>query len=120
MDKGAIDTVCIYCPDTDECYYVQPDAHGASVTSGLRPAGIASRQECWRLPHFATYPAKFDADLGGRPLLSYALSMSGGVPKVLERRNSPTKPRVFKAACRNRPRTSVEPAFGDQEESDKR
>jgi hypothetical protein len=32
MDKGAIDTVCIYCPETDECYYVQPDAHGASVT----------------------------------------------------------------------------------------
>ena len=43
MDKGAIDTVCIYCPDTDECYYVQPDAHGASVT--LRIAPSRNRQQ---------------------------------------------------------------------------
>ena len=41
MDKGAIDTVCIYCPETDECYYVRPDAHGTSVT--LR---IARRELC--------------------------------------------------------------------------
>src|SRR6185312_7352830 len=32
MDKGAIDWVCIYCPETDECYYVRPDAHCSSVT----------------------------------------------------------------------------------------
>ena len=38
MDKGAIDTVCIYCPDTDECYYVRPDAHGASVTLRIAPS----------------------------------------------------------------------------------
>jgi len=38
MDKGAIDTVCIYCPETDECYYVQPDAYGASVTLRIRPS----------------------------------------------------------------------------------
>ena len=38
MDKGAIDTVCIYCPKTDECYYVQPDGHGASVTLRITPS----------------------------------------------------------------------------------
>ena len=38
MDKGAIDTVCIYCPETDECYYVRPDAHGASVTLRITPS----------------------------------------------------------------------------------
>jgi len=32
LDKGAIDLVCIYCPETDECYYVRPAAHGTSVT----------------------------------------------------------------------------------------
>jgi hypothetical protein len=32
MDKDAIDFVCIYCPDTDRCYYVRPGAHGTSVT----------------------------------------------------------------------------------------
>jgi hypothetical protein len=38
MDKAAIDTVCIYCPETDECYYVRPDAHGASVTLRIAPS----------------------------------------------------------------------------------
>jgi hypothetical protein len=38
LDKGAIDTVCIYCPETDECYYVRPDAHGASVTLRIAPS----------------------------------------------------------------------------------
>lgn len=37
-DNGAIDTVCIYCPETDGCYYVQPDAHGASVTLRITPS----------------------------------------------------------------------------------
>ncbi|MFI5511241.1 group I intron-associated PD-(D/E)XK endonuclease [Mycobacterium sp. NPDC051804] len=38
MDKSAIDVVCIYCPETDECYYVRPDAHGASVTLRIAPS----------------------------------------------------------------------------------
>ena len=56
MDKGAIDTVCIYCPETDECYYVRPDAHGASVTLRIAPsrngqqAGVAGRS---RIPRAA-------------------------------------------------------------------
>jgi PD-(D/E)XK nuclease superfamily protein len=38
LDKDAIDTVCIYCPETDECYYVQPAAHSASVTLRITPS----------------------------------------------------------------------------------
>lgn len=38
MDKSAIDTVCIYCPETDECYYIPPDAYGASVTLRIAPS----------------------------------------------------------------------------------
>lgn len=37
-DKDAIDAVCIYCPDTDECYYVRPVMHGASVTLRITPS----------------------------------------------------------------------------------
>jgi len=37
VDKSAIDAVCIYCPATDECYHVRPDAHGASVTLRMLP-----------------------------------------------------------------------------------
>jgi hypothetical protein len=39
MDKGAVDWVCIYCPESDACYYVRPDAHGSSVTLRI----VASR-----------------------------------------------------------------------------
>jgi len=37
-DKGTIDTVCIYCPETDECYYVRPATYGGSVTIRITPS----------------------------------------------------------------------------------
>ncbi|WP_419179421.1 group I intron-associated PD-(D/E)XK endonuclease [Mycolicibacterium iranicum] len=30
--------VCIYCPDTDACYYVNPSAHGFGVTLRITPS----------------------------------------------------------------------------------
>jgi hypothetical protein len=38
MDKDAVDVMCIYCPETDRCYYVRPDAHGTSVTLRIAPS----------------------------------------------------------------------------------
>ena len=38
IDKAAIDLVCIYCPETDECYYLRPDDHGQSVTLRITPS----------------------------------------------------------------------------------
>jgi hypothetical protein len=38
MDKDVIDIVCIYCPETDQCYYVRPGAYGASVTLRIAPS----------------------------------------------------------------------------------
>jgi hypothetical protein len=43
MNKDAIDAVCIYCPETDECYYVRPDAHGTSVTLRIAPSKNGQR-----------------------------------------------------------------------------
>jgi len=37
MDKTEVDFVCIYCPDTDECYYVKP-AFGRGVTLRVAPS----------------------------------------------------------------------------------
>lgn len=31
-DKGEVDLFCIYCPDTNECYYVDPKQFDGSVT----------------------------------------------------------------------------------------
>jgi hypothetical protein len=37
-DKAEVDILCIYCPDTDCCYYVRPEAHGQSVTLRVHPS----------------------------------------------------------------------------------
>lgn len=38
VDKSEVDVLCIYCPDTDECYYVCPSAHREAVTLRVSPA----------------------------------------------------------------------------------
>jgi hypothetical protein len=37
-DRNAIDVICIYCPETDDCYYIRPAEHGASVTLRVTPS----------------------------------------------------------------------------------
>ena len=32
IDKNEVDVYCIYCPDTDECYYLEPGKFGSSVS----------------------------------------------------------------------------------------
>jgi hypothetical protein len=36
LDKDEIDLFCIYCPDTDECYYVDPREFGSNVSLRVR------------------------------------------------------------------------------------
>ncbi|WP_111512292.1 group I intron-associated PD-(D/E)XK endonuclease [Mycobacterium kyogaense] len=57
IDKTSIDAVAIYCPDTDQCYYVNPLAPGSSVTlcmvssrNGQR-AGVLDASAFRELPH---------------------------------------------------------------------
>ena len=38
MDKLAIDLVCVYCPDSGECYYLRPSDFGQSVTLRIEPS----------------------------------------------------------------------------------
>lgn len=37
-DKSQVDVLCIYCPETDECYYLRPRDHGQSVTLRVTPS----------------------------------------------------------------------------------
>lgn len=37
-DKSSIDVIAVYCPETDECYYLNPHNHGSSVTIRVTPA----------------------------------------------------------------------------------
>ena len=32
VDKDEVDLYCVYCPDTDQCYYLDPDRFGSNVT----------------------------------------------------------------------------------------
>ncbi len=36
-DKNEIDLMCIYCPDTDKCYYINPNEYSKSVALRLYP-----------------------------------------------------------------------------------
>lgn len=38
VDKSEIDVICIYCPDTNECYYVSPHELRESVVLRLTPS----------------------------------------------------------------------------------
>jgi hypothetical protein len=43
LDKQDVDVVCVYCPDTRACYYVDPRRFGRSVS--LRVTSSRNRQE---------------------------------------------------------------------------
>ena len=36
IDKNEVDLFCVYCPDSDECYYVDPDEFGKNVSLRVR------------------------------------------------------------------------------------
>jgi len=37
VNKEAIDVYGVYCPDTDECYYLSPDEFGKAVSLRIEP-----------------------------------------------------------------------------------
>src|SRR5882672_11186915 len=37
MDKSTVDLVCVYCPDTRQCYYIDPKRYGRTIMLRLRP-----------------------------------------------------------------------------------
>ena len=38
MDKSLVDLVCVYSPDTGQCYYIDPKEHQGSVQLRLVPS----------------------------------------------------------------------------------
>ena len=36
VDKSEIDLNCVYCPDTDQCYYLEPRKFGSTATLRVR------------------------------------------------------------------------------------
>ncbi len=56
VDKHEFDLYCIYCPETDECYYLNPEDFDKSVTLRVETpknnqrAGIRLASDCRRVP----------------------------------------------------------------------
>jgi hypothetical protein len=67
MDKSEVDVVCLYCPETDECYYVQPSAFGRSVTLRIEASRNGQRQRVLQAAAFRSMPTA--SDLQGAPTL---------------------------------------------------
>jgi hypothetical protein len=38
MNKEEIDVICVYCPNTKECYYFDPAKHGKSISIRVHPS----------------------------------------------------------------------------------
>lgn len=58
IDKNAIDAICIYCPETDECYYIRPIDHGASVALRITPTKNGQQKRILRAAAFRNLPDK--------------------------------------------------------------
>jgi hypothetical protein len=59
---------------------------------------MASRQECWTLPHFASCPAQFADELNGNALLNDQLSRALGWISLVARAEIWNETRPFKGA----------------------
>ena len=55
-DKGEVDVLCIYCPDTDACYYLQPSDFRQSVTLRVMPAKNGQERNVLQADAFRAFP----------------------------------------------------------------
>ena len=56
IDKSEVDLFCVYCPDTDECYYLDPNVYGSNATLRVEAPKNGQRKnitfaaDCRRVP----------------------------------------------------------------------
>lgn len=55
-DKTGLDVLCIYCPETDACYYLRPSHHSQSVTLRVTPAKNGQETNILRADAFRAFP----------------------------------------------------------------
>lgn len=55
-DKTEVDVTCIYCPDTDACYYLRPQDHGQSVTLRMFPSRNGQERGILLASQFRGFP----------------------------------------------------------------
>lgn len=55
-DKEEVDVLCVYCPETDQCYYVRPSNHRLSVTLRVVPARNGQARNVLPAEAFRRFP----------------------------------------------------------------
>lgn len=55
-DKSEVDVTCIYCPETDACYYFRPGDHGRSVTLRVTPSRNGQEQGILPAAEYRIFP----------------------------------------------------------------
>jgi hypothetical protein len=55
-DKSEVDVVCIYCPETDDCYYLRPVDYRHSVTLRVTPSKNGQQRGVLPAATFRTFP----------------------------------------------------------------
>jgi len=58
VDKAEIDVLCIYCPETDNCYYLWPHQFGQSVTLRVAPSKNSQQRGVLPAESFRTFPVR--------------------------------------------------------------
>lgn len=57
IDKQAVDLLCVYCPDTQRCYYLDPQAFHRTVYLRLSAAGNSQKARVKWADDFLDLPA---------------------------------------------------------------
>lgn len=77
MDKASVDVVALYCPEVDQCFYVDPSRLGGGVTLRLEPAANCQKMGVRHADQFRQMPAIGSAgrclDQSGVPFTSSTL-----------------------------------------------
>lgn len=55
-DKAQVDVLCVYCPETDECYYLRPAEHGQSVTLRVAPSRNGQSRGVRHASRYRSFP----------------------------------------------------------------
>jgi hypothetical protein len=55
-DKAEVDVLCVYCPETDACYYVRPCDHRRSVTLRVTSAKNGQGRNVLQAETFRAFP----------------------------------------------------------------
>lgn len=56
LDKQEVDVICVYCPETRACYYVDPKLYRQSVTLRVTPSRNGQQSNVWLADAFRSVP----------------------------------------------------------------